>query len=80
MDVLDTSGWFERGNNHDGGEMNAYGVWIPRFKYGTFVWGPAPAVAIIVIEELRQARHNWNQSAHVLGVERLFWSKWRSHI
>ena len=54
--MLNIDGWFERGHNHDGGEMNVYRVWISRFKSGTFVWIPAPAVAIIVIEEFRQAR------------------------
>ena len=52
--------------------MNVDGVWIPRFKAGTFVWGPAPVFAIIVIiEDLRQARQKQTQSAHVLGVMRL---------
>ena len=36
--------------------MNVNGVWIPRFKAGTFVWSPAPVVSRIVIEELSQAR------------------------
>ena len=26
MEVLDPDGWFECGHNHDGGEMNMYGV------------------------------------------------------
>ena len=51
--MLDPSGWFERGNYHDGGEVNMDGFWIPRFKAGTFVWSPAPEVTIILIEELR---------------------------
>ena len=47
--MLDPDGWFERGNDYDGVEMNVDGVWTPRFKVGTVVWSPAPAVAIIVI-------------------------------
>ena len=49
VEVLDPSGWFERRHDNNGGEMNVYGVWIPRFKAGTFVLSPAPVVAIIVI-------------------------------
>ena len=72
MEVLDPYGWFERGHNKYGGDTNVDGVWIPRFKAGTFVWGPAPVFAIIVIiEDLRQARQKQTQSAHVLGVMRL---------
>ena len=60
--------------------MNVDGVWIPRFKSGTFFGAPAPAVTIIFVEELRQARQKRTQSAHVLGVPRLLWSEWRIHI
>ena len=48
--MLDPAGWFELGHNHDGGEMNVDGFWIPRFKASTFVWVPTPAFSIIVIE------------------------------
>ena len=58
MEVLDPSGWFEYGHDHDEGEMNVDVVQISRFKAGTFVWSPATVVAIIVIEELMQARQN----------------------
>ena len=47
--MLETYGWFEQGHNKYGGDMNMDGFWIPKFKDGTFVWGPAPAVAMIVI-------------------------------
>ena len=36
--------------------MNVDEFCIPRFKAGKFVWSPAPAVAIIVIDELSHAR------------------------
>ena len=45
--------------------------WIPWLNAGMFVWSPAPTVARIVIEEMRQARHKRTHSAHVLGVLRL---------
>ena len=54
--MLDPSGWFERGYNHYGGDMDVNGVWIPGFKAGPFFGSPAPAVARIVIEDLRQYR------------------------
>ena len=59
--------------------MNMDAVWIPGFKAGMFVWSPASAVSIIVIEKLRQAKQKRNQLAHVLGVPRLLWSKCRMH-
>ena len=54
--MLELYGCFEWGHNHDVVEMNVDGVWIPRFEAGRFFWSPVPAVARIVIEELRQAR------------------------
>ena len=74
VEVLDPAGWFERGHNHDGEDMNLDGVWIPKFKAGTFVWIPAPAVARVVIEELGQASYNLTQSSHGLGLPILLWS------
>ena len=78
--MLEPAGWFEREHDNDGGEINVDIVWIPRFKAGTFVWSPAPAVDRIMIEELRKARKKKTQFEHVLGVPRLLWSKWRRHI
>ena len=37
MAVLDPDGWFECGHNHNGGGINMDGVFIPRFKDGTFL-------------------------------------------
>ena len=54
--MLDPYGWFERVHYHYGLYMKVDGVWIPRFKDGTFVWFYAPTVAIIVIEDLMQDR------------------------
>ena len=71
VDALEPAGWFERRHDHDGGEMNVDGVWIPNFRSGKFVWSKEPAVTRIVIEELRQARQKRTQLSHVLGVQRL---------
>ena len=60
--------------------MNVDGVWIPKFKAGTFFWSLEPVVSMIVTEELRQARQKQTQLAHMLGISRLLWSKWRSHV
>ena len=54
--MLEPAGWFERGNYHNGRDMNVDEVWIPRFKAGAFVWSPSPSVDRIVIEEHRQAK------------------------
>ena len=56
------------------------GVWIPRFKAGTFVWSPTTVVASITIEELRQDIQKRTQLAHVLGVPILLCSERRRHI
>ena len=56
------------------------GFWIPKFKAGTFFGSLSPAVARIMIEELRQARYKKTQLVNVLGVLRLLWSKWRRNI
>ena len=80
VEVLYPARWFEQGHNHNGGEMNVDGFWIPRFKAGTFVWIPEPVVSRIVTGELRQARQKRTQSAHMLGIVRLLWSEWRSHV
>ena len=78
--MLETSDWFERVHNHDRGELNVDGFWIPKFKAGTFFGSLSPAVARIMIEELRQARYKKTQLVNVLGVLILLWSKRRKHI
>ena len=57
VEVLYPARWFEQGHNHNGGEMNVDGFWIPGFKAGTFLCSPAHVVSNIVIEELRQTRY-----------------------
>ena len=80
VEVLDQAGWFEQRHFHDGGEMKTKGFWILKFQAGTFFWIPAPVVARIVLEELRQDRQKLTQSAHMLGVPRMLSSEWRRHI
>ena len=80
VEASDPAGWYEPGNNNDGGEMNVDGVRIPRFNAGKFVWSPAPAVAIIGVEDLMQAIQTQTQSLHVLGVPRLLSSEWMRHV
>ena len=50
VEVLEPYGWFEPVHDQYGGDINVDGVWIPRFKAGTFVCSPAPVFTIIVIE------------------------------
>ena len=56
LEVLEIDGWFEHGHGHCRVEMNVDVVFIAMFKTGTFVWSHAPAVPIMMIEDLRQAR------------------------
>ena len=37
VETLDTEVWFVRMHDHDGGEENIYGFWIPKFRPGAFI-------------------------------------------
>ena len=80
VETLDPEGWVVRGRGHGRGEESIDGVWIPKFRTGTFICIPSLGVARIFIEELCQARHKRTDSAHVLVVPRIIWNKGRRHV
>ena len=74
------SGWCEAGHDVIGSRVNSDGIWIPKYKSGTFLWGPPPAAARFAVEELRQARLKRQRSMHVFCVPRLLAPEWRRQI
>jgi hypothetical protein len=80
MEVLSPEGWFERGHDHLGGDVDAKGFWRHTIKPGTFVWSPAPAAASVAIEELRKARIKRQDSLHVFVCPRLLKPEWFRHL
>ena len=79
-EFLEATGWFERGHDVEGSCRNCDGLWMPSYRFGTFIWTPPPAAGRIAIEELRQARHKRQQSTHVFVCPRLLWTEWRRHL
>jgi hypothetical protein len=73
-------GWFERGHDFMGGEVDEYGHWAPRHKSGTFVWAPPPAAVAVAIEELRKARIKRQDSLHIVIIPRLLTPEWLHQI
>ena len=81
IEYLSPEDWFERG--HDllrEGSANIDGRWEPRHKAGIFVWTPAPAVADVVLEQIRQARHKRQESTHIFLCPRLFEPYWKGPL
>ena len=77
IEVLSPEDWFERGHDIQGSTVNLDGVWLPSYKRGSFIWSPPPAVAGIIMDELRQARHKRQKSFHVFICPRLMYPEWR---
>jgi hypothetical protein len=77
---LEYDGWFEQGHDIVGGRLNEDGVWSPEYEAGTFVWTPAPAAALVAVEQLRRARSKRELSTHVFIVPRLMCPEWRRQL
>ena len=80
VEFLQPEDWFVRGHDLNGGEENSEGIWLPKYKPGTFVWIPPPAAADAAIEELRKARHKRQDSMHVFVCPRLMTPYWKKHV
>jgi hypothetical protein len=80
MEALSLKGWFERGHDHFGGEVDAKGVWRLTIKPRTFVWSPAPAAASVATEKLRKARIKRQDSLHMFVCPRLLKPAWSRHL
>ena len=80
VEILEYEGWFERGHNILGGEKNEDGIWIPKYKKGTFIWTPPPSGALIAVEQLRRARLKRESSTHVVVVPRLMSPEWKRQL
>ena len=80
LELLSPEGWYERGHDVVGGELNADGVWLPTYQTGTMLWAPPPGAARQAIEELRQARQKRQGSMHVFACPRLMYGEYRRHF
>jgi hypothetical protein len=73
---LSAEGWFDRGHDVIGMDLNVDGVPIPRTCTGNFVWAPPPCVAAQCLEELRKARNKRQNSSHIFVCPRVMTSVW----
>ena len=80
VEFLSPEDWFERGHDIDGFTKNIDGRTIPTYKKGTFVWIPPPAAARTALEEIRQARHKRQDSAHIFVVPKLMAPEWQRQL
>ena len=80
VEWLSTEDWFERGHDISGFKLNSDGRTIPTYKKGTFVWSPPPAAARVALEELRQARHKRQDSAHIFITPKLMTTEWQRQL
>jgi hypothetical protein len=71
LEFLELSGWFERGHNHDGGQLDESGHWRPSIRQGTFMWTPPPGAARIAIKQLCIARTKRQDSLHIVCIPTL---------
>ena len=42
-ELLQPTGWYERGHDVIGSSTNCDGMWIPKLQSGTFIWAPPPS-------------------------------------
>ena len=80
LQFLSVKDWFLRGHDICGGQYNSEGMWIPKYKSGTYVWVPPPAAGQHAIEQLRQARLKRTTSTHLFLIPRIFTSLWRKQL
>ena len=79
-EVLKPEGWFERGHDLAGGEVNSDGMWVPVYKNGVYIWAPPPAAAEAALEQLRKARQKRQESCHIFICPRLMTPNWAKHL
>jgi hypothetical protein len=82
LEWITEEGWFTRGHDAVEGEweMNCDNFQLPVFKPGLFVWESAPVTAVVMVEELRKARHKRQDSHHIVMIPRLMQPDWRKAL
>ena len=80
VEWLEAEDWFDRGHDIQGFRKNVDGRTVPSYQHGTFVWTPPPSAARVALEELRQARHKRQSSAHIFIVPSLMTPEWNSQL
>ena len=79
LEILEPENWFLRGHDLNGGTLKDGRHW-PKYKSGTYLWQPPPAVADIACEEIRKARSKRTDSTHIFICPRLLTPYWRKHL
>jgi hypothetical protein len=64
----------------DGGKIGWDGHWRPTLRTGKFVWTPAPAAALVALEELRKARIKRQHSSHIFICPRVMTPEWLKQL
>ena len=49
-------------------------------QLNTFLWSPAPVIAVIALEELRKSRHKRPDLTHIFICPKLMTPSWRKHL
>jgi hypothetical protein len=81
LTFLKTDGWFERGHDHvEGGKIGWDGHWRPTLRPAKYVWTPAPAAALVALEELRKARIKRQHSTHIFVCPRVMTPEWMKQL
>ena len=82
LEWLNEEGWFTRGHDLVEGkwELNVDNMQLPVFEPGFFVWEASPVTAVVMVEELRKARHKRQDSHHIVLIPRLMQPDWRKAL
>jgi hypothetical protein len=52
----------------------------PRIEQGCYLWTPPPAAADVTLEQLRQARHERQDSFHIFVSSKLLTPRWQKQL
>eukprot|EP00957_Ditylum_brightwellii_P096570 7355057-Ditylum_brightwellii.AAC.1 len=80
IEILEPEGWFERGHDITGRSTRGNELWYPHMAQGVYVWELAPVTAVVEIEELHRAMHNWQTSARIVLIPHLMAPYWQQAL
>ena len=81
LEVLQVEDWYGRGHDVSPEEaINVDGIRMTSYKPGTLLWHPAPAGALVAIEQLRKARTKRTNSTHIVVCPKLLEPEWKSQL
>ena len=79
-EFLKPCNWFKKDHGIRGYRENIDGRVIPSYSKGALIWTPPPAATRYALEELRQARHNRQNSLHIFIVPKFMTPEWYSQL